>query len=90
MGDNLYTFGVRIGSKEEYDRLMDDYSKEGGLISTSLDFKKLFQGYPEEGQYPCLVRYQIDEFQLGPIMMSQAVELVKGGFKIVVERDAEG
>ncbi len=79
----VYCVGIRLGCKEDYDRLMNDYS-EGGLFG--LDFKSSFEGYPPD--YPSLLQYTttMSPFGFGG---RQLDKLVQAGYTIQISKDDE-
>lgn len=83
----LYDVGIAIRNKEDYDRLMEKHSKEqtNAIFCTGLDFKKLFEGYPEEDQYPCLVQYIVDVDPFGIFLSQQLREIVKDGYHVHIQ-----
>ena len=83
----LYTLGIRLESKDDYDRLMNEYSKEqtNMFFLTGLDFKRLFEGYPDG--YPCLVEYQLSMNPLDIFMIQQVKVLIEAGYKVIISKE---
>ena len=80
----VYTVGIKLNSKEDYDRLMERHSKSGFF---GIDFKGLFEGYPEEGQYPCLVEYYVSYNPHSVLMYNlQLKEIVDDGYLIQTKK----
>ena len=80
MSDKIpYNVGVVVESKERYEHLMDTHSR----VLCGLNFKELFDGYPEG--YPCVVQYITDIVPFGFMMQSQLDGIVKDNYKIVIE-----
>ena len=80
-----YSIGIVVKSKEDYDRLMKDHSTENWFIG--LDFKGLFQGYPKDDQYPCLVEYTVDSNPMGFSWSLQLNKIIEAGYKVVLNKE---
>ena len=82
-----YTLGIKLESKEDYDKLMNDHSKEqtNMFFLTGLDFKGLFEGYPDD--YPCLVEYYLDVNPTDMFMVSQVKDLIESGYKVIINKN---
>lgn len=76
-----YVYGVKLNSKEDYDKLMNEYSGEGLF---AINFKELFQGYPD--QYPALVNYEINNTTMTFMQMSRTRALLDAGFLIQLSK----
>ena len=81
-----WTFGVKLESKEDYDRLMNDFSEEpAGFFLTGIDYKGLFDGeYPEE--YPGLVTYVIDSNPIGFMFVTHIQKILDAGYTVVIHK----
>lgn len=82
----MYTLGIKLGSKDDYDRLMNNHSVEQtGIFLRGIDYKNSFQGYPND--YPCLVEYEVDQNPIGFMMSAHVSELVNDGFLIQIKKE---
>ena len=81
----IYNIGVKLDSKEEYDRLMKGYSDKG--FFSGIDFEGLFEGYPPE--YPMVLYYMVDRHPIGFEFQSQLRKLIDAGFTIVLKLNEE-
>lgn len=80
----LYNIGVKLDSKEQYDRLMKDHSEKAKFFG-GLNFEAMFQGYPEE--YPMVVYYMVDMNPLSFMYTKQLTDLINDGFVIILQLD---
>ena len=78
----IYLIGVKLENKEHYDRLMENHS---GIGLIGLDFKRLFEGYPDD--YPVLVQYQVDQNPFGFAFNMQLRKMVDDGYKVLIEKE---
>lgn len=84
--EKLYLVGITIKSKEDYDKLMEIYSiKNDGFFFMGIDFKGLFEGYPEKDQYPCMVQYTVKSNPWFYPLSGQLLRLVNGGYHVHIE-----
>ncbi len=80
--------GIRIKSKEDYDNLMNNHSTTGFF---GINFKGLFEGYPEDDQYPCLIEYYIGQRDpVGFEYDSQLRKIIENGYLVQLYRQEEG
>lgn len=84
-GKAIYNIGIKLDNKEEYDRLMKEYSDKG--FFGGLDFEGLFNGYPPE--YPMVLYYMVNANPLGFPFEPHLRKLVDAGFTIVLKLDEE-
>ncbi len=77
--------GIKIESKEHYDKLMENHSVSGKIFG-GIDFKGLFNGYPEG--YPCLVEFYIgNDSPFDFMYANQMRKIMDDGYLIQVYKE---